>query len=80
MNQEASKGGGDEMLPEYDIRGGIRGKYYEAYMATRTRFTMTDDSLVMTTNAGSPAGAPSFSRSFTLPPTVSPAIAIGTPA
>ncbi len=21
----------DEMLPEYDIRGGVRGKYYERY-------------------------------------------------
>lgn len=23
---------GDEMRPEYDLRGGVRGKYYERYM------------------------------------------------
>jgi hypothetical protein len=28
----ATKGdGGDEMSAEYDIRGGVRGKYYERY-------------------------------------------------
>jgi len=28
---QASKPKGDEMRPEYDIRGGVRGKYYERY-------------------------------------------------
>ena len=23
--------GGDEMRPDYDLRGGVRGKYYERY-------------------------------------------------
>ena len=27
----ASKRDKDEMRPEYDIRGGVRGKYYERY-------------------------------------------------
>ena len=30
MNQENDQ---DEMRPEYDIRGGVRGKYYERYIA-----------------------------------------------
>lgn len=30
MNQ-ASNAEADEMRPEYDIRGGVRGKYYERY-------------------------------------------------
>ncbi|MBI2174744.1 MAG: hypothetical protein HYU33_06070 [Candidatus Omnitrophica bacterium] len=30
MSQE-SKRDKDEMRPEYDIRGGVRGKYYERY-------------------------------------------------
>lgn len=30
MSQE-SKPDADDMRPEYDIRGGVRGKYYERY-------------------------------------------------
>ena len=30
MSQE-NKPNRDEMRPEYDIRGGVRGKYYERY-------------------------------------------------
>ena len=29
--KKASKPASDEMRPEYDIRGGVRGKYYERY-------------------------------------------------
>jgi hypothetical protein len=32
MNHESDR---DEMRDEYDIRGGVRGKYYERYMASR---------------------------------------------
>jgi len=28
---QANKSEADEMRPEYDIRGGVRGKYYERY-------------------------------------------------
>ena len=28
---QANKPSKDEMRPEYDIRGGVRGKYYERY-------------------------------------------------
>ncbi|MEC4983067.1 MAG: hypothetical protein SAJ37_09280 [Oscillatoria sp. PMC 1068.18] len=31
MSQEPEKTGNDEIRPEYDFSGGIRGKYYEAY-------------------------------------------------
>ncbi len=27
----SKKGTNDEMRPEYDLRGGVRGKYYERY-------------------------------------------------
>lgn len=32
MNQESEAIANDEMRPEYDFSGGVRGKYYEAYM------------------------------------------------
>ncbi len=31
MNQENDPGDTDEMRPEYDLRGGVRGKYYNDY-------------------------------------------------
>lgn len=31
MNQEPEAVVNDEMRPEYDFSGGVRGKYYEAY-------------------------------------------------
>lgn len=31
MNQESEATLNDEMRPEYDFSGGVRGKYYEAY-------------------------------------------------
>lgn len=40
MKKESSKklSNEDEMLPEYDFRGGVRGKHYKAY---RQGFTVT---------------------------------------
>jgi len=32
MSQESEETVNDEMKPEYDFSGGVRGKYYEAYM------------------------------------------------
>ncbi|MCL1472193.1 hypothetical protein [Argonema antarcticum] len=32
MSQEPEVTVNDEMKPEYDFSGGVRGKYYEAYM------------------------------------------------
>ena len=31
MNKNPNKLPDDEMRPEYDLRGGVRGKYYERY-------------------------------------------------
>ena len=31
MKKASNKSVSDEMRPEYDIRGGVRGKYYERY-------------------------------------------------
>ena len=32
MNPENKRLDEDEMRPEYDLRGGVRGKYYKQYM------------------------------------------------
>ena len=32
MSPENDRGDEDEMRPEYDFRGGVRGKYYKQYM------------------------------------------------
>ncbi len=33
---QANESEADEMRPEYDIRGGVRGKYYEQYQQGTT--------------------------------------------
>ena len=32
MSPRNDRNGEDEMRPEYDLRGGMRGKYYQRYM------------------------------------------------
>jgi hypothetical protein len=32
MNPENDRIGEDDMRPEYDLRGGVRGKYYKQYV------------------------------------------------
>ena len=32
MSPQNKRGDEDEMRPEYDLRGGVRGKYYKQYM------------------------------------------------
>src|ERR1051326_4109232 len=32
MNPETNRRDEDDMRPEYDLRGGVRGKYYKQYM------------------------------------------------
>lgn len=32
MSPENERGADEEMRPEYDLRGGVRGKYYKQYM------------------------------------------------
>lgn len=74
MRQENSGGSGDEMRAEYDISGGVRGKYLERYQTSRVN--VMPSSLVITTNAGSPTGQ-SFSRSFVMPVHIGPKIQVG---
>ncbi len=31
MSRKNEQSGHDEMRPEYDLRGGVRGKYYQQY-------------------------------------------------
>jgi hypothetical protein len=32
MSRKSDRIGADEMRPEYDLSGGVRGKYYQRYM------------------------------------------------
>ena len=43
MNQEPESTVNDEMRPEYDFSGGIRGKYYEAYMQSSNVVVLDPD-------------------------------------
>ena len=35
MSQELEETGNEEIRPEYDFSGGVRGKYYKAYMQSK---------------------------------------------
>ena len=43
MNQEPESTVNDEMRPEYDFSGGVRGKYYEAYMQSSNVVVLDPD-------------------------------------
>jgi hypothetical protein len=43
MNQEPEAIVDDEMRPEYDFSGGIRGKYYEAYTQVNNIIVLDPD-------------------------------------
>ncbi|NJR62705.1 MAG: hypothetical protein HC769_30275 [Cyanobacteria bacterium CRU_2_1] len=43
MSQELEETGNDEMRPEYDFSGGVRGKYYEAYMQSSNVVVLDPD-------------------------------------
>jgi hypothetical protein len=43
MNQENSSTPYDEMRDEYDLRGGVRGKYFERYRRGATSVTLEPD-------------------------------------
>jgi hypothetical protein len=63
MNQDSDAR--DEMKPEYDFRGGVRGKYYERYHAERNRVVVVieDSPFIAWSTAGS---AQSGGISYTL--------------
>lgn len=43
MSQEPEVTANDEMRPEYDFSGGVRGKYYEAYMQSSNIVVLDPD-------------------------------------
>lgn len=43
MSQEPKTTANDEMRPEYDFSGGVRGKYYEAYMQSSNVVVLDPD-------------------------------------
>ncbi len=43
MNQEPELTLDDEMRPEYDFSGGVRGKYYEAYQQSTNVIVLDPD-------------------------------------
>ena len=43
MNQEPESTVNDEIRPEYDFSGGVRGKYYEAYMQSSNIVVLDPD-------------------------------------
>jgi hypothetical protein len=43
MNQEPELNLNDEMRPEYDFSGGVRGKYYEAYQQSTNVIVLDPD-------------------------------------
>ncbi len=43
MNQKPETNIDDEMRPEYDFSGGVRGKYYEAYQKSTNIVVLEPD-------------------------------------
>lgn len=43
MSQELEETGNDEMRSEYDFSGGVRGKYYEAYVQSSNVVVLDPD-------------------------------------
>ena len=66
MSQESDDREG--MRPEYDIRGGERGKYFSRYaQATTVRVTFEESTWIATSTASTPAVG-SITRAAVYPP------------
>lgn len=68
----------DEMRPEYDIRGGVRGKYVDRYQEQRVAATVTivlaDSPFIVNSSVGSPrVGSFTWSAQY-VPPQPSPSV------
>jgi len=68
----------EEMRPEYDIRGGTRGKYFQRYQSqAATRIVFQESALVLTSTCGA-AQVSGFTWSASYPaPYPSPTIQLG---
>lgn len=70
----------DSMRPEYDIRGGARGKYFERYRTQGTSVVFEESTLIVTSTAGA-AGVAQVGNNWSAsyqPPYPSPTIQLGT--
>ena len=68
---------GEEMRSEYDIRGGVRGKYFERYHDQEPRVAIEDSPFITTSTVGAPdLGSVIWSSSYP-PPPPSPVIQVG---
>lgn len=83
MNQESNE---EEMRPEYDIRGGVRGKYFDRYYAhaktgqPRSSVTVASAPFVMSTDGTNALGNDvGISREVPVPILISPQVQIGVP-
>ena len=73
MSQENERQ--EDMRPEYDIRGGVRGKYFDQYHQSIIRL---DDSPLIAKNTASAPLIGSITRSLSYPPPLpSPTLQIG---
>ena len=75
----------EEMRPEYDIRGGVRGKYLDTYHAMRgqpkSSVTVASNPFVMSTDGANALGNHvGISREAVAPILISPQVQIGVPA
>ena len=43
MSQESEANTNDDMRPEYDFSGGVRGKYYDAYLKSSNIVVLDPD-------------------------------------
>ena len=76
MNQENRNTREEEMEPEYDIRGGVRGKHFAEYMASRSVVIDVSSVTVFATNASGVTQG--IYRSFATPSMLkSPELTIG---
>lgn len=68
----------EDMRPEYDIRGGVRGKYVERYRLATTLSITFEDSPFIATNTVSTPWVGSITKAAVYPPAFpSPKIQMG---
>jgi hypothetical protein len=68
------------MEPEYDIRGGVRGKYFQKYHESAgASVVIRSSAALIEITAGAPPGLQGINRSLLVRPVPSPEVQIGQP-